>query len=59
MEKIFKNNLKTRNLTDKVFRYVFLGCVVFCLIFLVILLLGIITEGIRWVNFDFLTKFPS
>ena len=59
MENIFKNNLKTRNLTDKVFRYVFLGCVVFCLIFLVILLLGIITEGIRWVNFDFLTKFPS
>ena len=59
MENAFKNNLKTRNLKDKVFRYVFLGCVIFCLIFLVILLLGIIKEGIRWISFDFLTKFPS
>ena len=47
--KIFKknvNNLKARKLQDKILKYVFLMCVLFCLLFL--LFLGsIISVGVK------------
>lgn len=58
-EKILIDNLKVRKLKDKVFRYLFLSCIIFCLIFLILLLFGIIKQGIRWIDFQFLTSFPS
>ena len=59
MEKMAIDNLKIRKLKDKVFRYLFFSCIIFCIVFLVLLLFGIIKQGIRWMCFDFLTNFPS
>ena len=59
MEKMAIDNLKIRKLKDKIFRYLFFSCIVFCIIFLVLLLAGIIKQGIRWMSFDFLRNFPS
>ena len=59
MEKMTIDNLKIRKLKDKVFRYLFFSCIIFCIVFLVLLLFGIIKQGIRWMSFDFLTNFPS
>ena len=59
MEKMAIDNLKIRKLKDKVFRYLFFSCIIFCIVFLVLLLFGIIKQGIRWMSFDFLTNFPS
>ena len=59
MEKMAIDNLKIRKLKDKVFRYLFFSCIIFCIVFLVLLLFGIIKQGIRWMSFEFLTNFPS
>lgn len=59
IEKMAIDNLRIRKLKDKVFRYLFLSCIIFCIIFLVLLLFGIIKQGIRWMGWDFLTNFPS
>ena len=58
-EDFSKSNLKIRNLKDKIFRYIFLSCVVFCLVFLIILLVGILAKGISRLTPGFLTSFPS
>ena len=59
MEKMAIDNLKIRKLKDKIFKYLFFSCIIFCIVFLVLLLFGIIKQGIRWMSFDFLTNFPS
>ena len=59
MEKMAIDNLRIRKLKDKVFRYLFFSCIIFCIVFLVLLLFGIIKQGIRWMSFEFLTNFPS
>ena len=59
MEKMAVDNLRIRKLKDKIFKYLFFSCIIFCIIFLVLLLFGIIKQGIRWMSFDFLTNFPS
>jgi phosphate transport system permease protein len=59
IEKMTIDNLKIRKLKDKVFKYLFLSCIVFCIVFLVLLLFGIIKQGIRWMSLDFLRNFPS
>ncbi len=59
MEKMAIDNLKIRKLKDKVFRYLFFSCIIFCIVFLVLLLFGIIKQGIRWMSFEFLTNFQS
>ena len=59
MEKMAIDNLRIRKLKDKIFKYLFFSCIIFCIIFLVLLLFGIIKQGIRWMSFDFLTNFPS
>ena len=59
MEKMAIDNLRIRKLKDKIFKYLFFSCIIFCIVFLVLLLFGIIKQGIRWMSFDFLTNFPS
>ena len=59
MEKMAVDNLRIRKLKDKIFKYLFFSCIIFCIVFLVLLLFGIIKQGIRWMSFDFLTNFPS
>lgn len=59
IEKVGIDNLKIRKLKDKIFKYLFLSCIVFCLIFLVLLIFGILKQGIRWLDLDFITSFPS
>ena len=59
MEKMAIDNLRIRKLKDKIFKYLFFSCIIFCIVFLVLLLFGIIKQGIRWMSLDFLTNFPS
>ena len=59
MEKMAIDNLRIRKLKDKIFKYLFFSCIIFCIVFLVLLLFGIIKQGIRWMSFDFFTNFPS
>lgn len=59
MEKMAFDNLKIRKLKDKIFKYLFFSCIVFCIVFLVLLLFGILKLGIRWMSLDFLRNFPS
>ncbi|MFZ1300089.1 MAG: phosphate ABC transporter permease PstA [Leptotrichiaceae bacterium] len=56
---ILVNNLKARKFKDKFFKYLFLSCIVFCLLFLLILLSGIFSTGIKWISMKFLTSTPS
>ena len=58
MEKMAIDNLRIRKLKDKIFKYLFFSCIIFCIVFLVLLLFGIIKQGIRWMSFDFLRNFP-
>ena len=44
---ILVNNLKARKLKDKVFKYVFFACIVFCLAFLGILVIGLLSKGLK------------
>ncbi|MDR2878374.1 MAG: phosphate ABC transporter permease PstA [Fusobacteriales bacterium] len=59
MEKMAIDNLRIRKLKDKIFKYLFFSCIIFCIVFLVLLLFGIIKQGIKWMSFDFLINFPS
>lgn len=51
--------LEKRKLKDKIFKYLFLISVIFCLVFLIFLLLGLIVTGIRWIKPQFFFNFPS
>ena len=51
--------LEKRKLKDKIFKYLFLISVIFCLVFLIFLLLGLIITGIRWIKPQFFLNFPS
>ena len=42
MEKMAIDNLRIRKLKDKIFKYLFFSCIIFCIVFLVLLLFGII-----------------
>lgn len=53
------SNLEKRKIKDKIFKYLFLGSVIFCLIFLIFLLLGLIITGIKWIRPQFFTNFAS
>ena len=53
------NNLQKRKITDKFFKNLFLGSILFCLIFLVVLLSGVIISGVGRLTYTFLTSFPS
>ena len=60
--KIFQknlNNLKARKLKDKILKYVFLMCVLFCLLFLIFLIGGILIKGLKWLSPRFLLSMPS
>ena len=56
---ILVNNLKARKLKDKVFKYVFFACIVFCLAFLGILVIGLLSKGLKYLNPKFLLSSPS
>ena len=56
---ILVNNLKARKLKDKVFKYVFFVCIVFCLAFLGILVIGLLSKGLKYLNPKFLLSSPS
>lgn len=58
-KKVLITNLQKRKLQDKIFRFIFLGSVVFCLIFLIFLLLGLVVLGIKWIRSEFFFNFPS
>lgn len=53
------SNLARRKLQDKIFEWLFLGSIIFCLIFLIFLLLGLVVLGIRWLGPNFISRFPS
>lgn len=53
------SNLEKRKIKDKIFKYLFLGSVIFCLIFLIFLILGLIVTGIKWIRPQFFTNFAS
>ena len=56
---ILVNNLKARKLKDKIFKYVFFACIVFCLAFLGILVIGLLSKGLKYLNPKFLLSSPS
>mgnify|MGYP003551827954 CR=1 FL=1 len=56
---ILVNNLKARKLKDKIFKYVFFACIVFCLVFLAILVIGLLSKGLKYLNPKFLLSSPS
>lgn len=58
-EKKLSLNLAKRKLKNKIFEYLFLGSIIFCLAFLVFLLLGLIILGIKWITPHFFLNFPS
>lgn len=58
-KKVLITNLQKRKLQDKIFRFIFLGSVVFCLVFLIFLLLGLVVLGIKWIRPEFFFNFPS
>jgi phosphate transport system permease protein len=45
--------------TDKVFRWVALGCTVFVLLILVVLIVDILSRGVGRINWSFFTNLPS
>ena len=53
------NNLQKRKITDKFFKNLFLGSILFCLIFLIVLLSGVIISVVGRLTYTFLTSFPS
>lgn len=55
---IYDNLTKRKNL-DIFFKNLFLGSIIFCLLFLIILLLGLIISGITRLTPVFFTSFPS
>ncbi len=57
--KIPIDNLKARKIKDKIFKYIFLACIVFCLAFLAILIIGLLSKGLKYLNFKFLVSSPS
>ncbi len=57
--KITVSNLAKRKLKDKVFKWIFFSSIVFCLVFLVFLLLGLMILGLRRITPLFLSNFPS
>lgn len=52
-------NLTRRKIQNRIFEWLFLGSIIFCLVFLIFLILGLIIMGIRWVTPHFFTNFPS
>ncbi len=53
------SNLARRNLKDRIFKWIFLGSIFFCLLFLIFLLLGLMILGIKRITPIFLSNFPS
>ena len=53
------SNLTRRKIQNRIFEWLFLGSIIFCLVFLIFLILGLIIMGIRWVTPHFFTNFPS
>lgn len=53
------SNLAKRNLKDKIFKWIFFGSIVFCLLFLIFLLIGLLILGIKRITPIFLSRFPS
>lgn len=53
------SNLTRRKIQNRIFEWLFLGSIIFCLVFLIFLILGLIIMGIRWITPHFFTNFPS
>lgn len=53
------SNLKKRKIKDKIFKWIFFGCIAFCLAFLIFLLLGLLILGLHKLKPHFLMNFAS
>lgn len=55
----FKDNLDSRHFSAKVFKVVILGATCLAMVILGLLLWRITAQGLPWLNWSFLTSFPS
>ncbi|MDU1347719.1 MAG: phosphate ABC transporter permease PstA [Clostridium argentinense] len=53
------NNLKGRKIKNTICKFIFLTCTLIALITLIMLMSSIMKSGIKYLNIDFLTSFPS
>ena len=53
------NQLKIRKIKDKLLKYLLIICISLCTLFLLLLILGILLKGLRYLNFKFLSQMPS
>jgi len=53
------DRLKRRKLTDKIFKYIFLGFIFVGILVLFVLLFDVFRDGIKMIDMDFFTRFDS
>lgn len=53
------SNIEGRKRTNNIWKGIFFACTVVAMVFLVVLLYQIISVGVKHLNWDFLTSFPS
>ncbi|MCF8001044.1 MAG: phosphate ABC transporter permease PstA [Halanaerobiales bacterium] len=53
------DRLKRRKLTDKIFKYIFLGFIFIGILVLFVLLFDVFRDGIKMIDMDFFTRFDS
>lgn len=53
------DRLKKRKLTDKIFKYIFLGFIFIGILVLFVLLFDVFSDGMKMIDMDFFTRFDS
>jgi phosphate transport system permease protein len=58
-EKRSANNLRNRRIKNKVFQIIFMACTFFGVVFLILLMKQIFSTGLKGLNWNFITSYPS